>query len=690
MKTIKQLLITVAVLLYSVTASAHDFEVDGIYYKIISESDLTVEVTYKGRSYNENSNEYSGELVIPVTVIYNAKTYCVTNIENDAFHDCTSLTNVTIGNSVTNIENDAFHDCTSLTNVTIGNSVTNIGRYAFNGCTSLTSVTIPNNVITIGTGAFYDCTALTRITIGNSVTSIGSLAFKNCSKLAYVTIPNSVTTIGSSAFSGCKNLASITIPNSLTTIKNETFYNCYALKIQIPASVKTIEDRAFINSEINALVFEAGTDTITIGHDTSYGKPLFNSCKIDSVFINRNIKSKDNYRPPFEGNISLKFVEIGENVTYIPTKLFNDCSKIVDFQIKGNLEFIGEYAFGSCTGIKEVKIGNPEKSRATISRSAFYNCKNLKSVEINNAVIESYAFYNCSNLVSLTIDDKSTSIGTSAFQDCTSLTKLKTGNGIKAIENHAFYNCSSLTEITLGKRINYIGQYAFYNCENIDILYALPKNAINCGEDVFSDNVYKYATLYVKESSIDSYDTNEPWSKFYIDAIGEFNLIYVVDGDIYKEKRYEFDDEITTIIEPTKEGYTFSGWSEVPKTMPAEDIVIEGSFSLNSYTATFIIDGEVYETRTIEYSAKIELPTPPEKEGYTFCGWNEIPKSMPAEDIVIEGNYIEDTTGIKDINCDFEHTEFYNLNGQRITETENITHGIYIIRTGSKTTKIKL
>ena len=44
MKTIKQLLITVAVLLCSVTANAYDFEVDGIYYNILSASDLNSKV----------------------------------------------------------------------------------------------------------------------------------------------------------------------------------------------------------------------------------------------------------------------------------------------------------------------------------------------------------------------------------------------------------------------------------------------------------------------------------------------------------------------------------------------------------------------------------------------------------------------------------------------------------------------
>ena len=113
--------------------------------------------------------------------------------------------------------------------------------------------------------------------------------------------------------------------------------------------------------------------------------------------------------------------------------------------------------------------------------------------------------------------------------------------------------------------------------------------------------------------------------------------------------------------------------------MPAKDIVIESSFSINSYTVTFMVDGELYETVTVEYGAEIELPTPPEKEGYIFTGWIDVPATMPAEDIVIEGRFEVDTTGINAVTLDLEKNEVYNLKGQRITESENLTRGIYII-----------
>ena len=80
-----------------------------------------------------------------------------------------------------------------------------LGLSLFN-CSSLTSITIPNSVTSIGNTAFYYCHSLTSVTIGNSVTSIGSGAFGYCASLTSITIPNSVTSIGKQAFSSCDSL----------------------------------------------------------------------------------------------------------------------------------------------------------------------------------------------------------------------------------------------------------------------------------------------------------------------------------------------------------------------------------------------------------------------------------------------------------------------------------------------------
>lgn len=155
---------------------AHDFEVDGIYYNKINDSEVAV--TYKG--IYGTSAVYSGDILIPETVSYDGTLYSVTSIGEYAFYVCRSITSVNIPNSVISIGNEAFSYCESMTSVNIGNCVNSIGLQAFVGCKSLTSVDIPNSVTTIGSEAFRYCESITSLSIGNSVASIGSYAFYFC------------------------------------------------------------------------------------------------------------------------------------------------------------------------------------------------------------------------------------------------------------------------------------------------------------------------------------------------------------------------------------------------------------------------------------------------------------------------------------------------------------------------------
>ena len=144
MKSLIKTALLLLALLLPATATAYDFEVDGIYYDI---NGVEATVTYGNDIWISGS--YHGDVNIPDEVTYNGKTYSVTAIGSNAFWCCNDLTSVTIPNSVTIIDHDAFYGCSSMASVTIPNSVTAIGYSAFSGCSSMTSVTIPNTVTAI-------------------------------------------------------------------------------------------------------------------------------------------------------------------------------------------------------------------------------------------------------------------------------------------------------------------------------------------------------------------------------------------------------------------------------------------------------------------------------------------------------------------------------------------------------------
>ena len=121
--------------------------------------------------------------------------------------------------------------------------------------------------------------------------------------------------------------------------------------------------------------------------------------------------------------------------------------------------------------------------------------------------------------------------------------------------------------------------------------------------------------------------------------IPKYSLSYIVDGVVYKEYKLKEGDVITPEAEPTKDGYTFSGWSWIPSKMPAEDVTITGSFVANNYILNYIVDGEIYKSYEVACDSPITPETEPEKEGYTFSGWSYIPSKMPAEDVTVTGTF---------------------------------------------------
>ncbi len=385
-----KLLLTALISMLCATSFAHDIAVANagktIYYTFTN-NNTELAVSYQGSSYNEFSDEYSGNVVIPKTVTYNGKTYNVTSIGEYAFFDCSNLTSITIPNSVTSIGQCAFSR-SGLTSVEIPNSVTNISGYAFQSCSSLTSITIGNSVTNIGAQAFNACPVLSSVHISdlaawcnisfvdanaanplyyaqhlylngeevkdlvipNSVTSIGKYAFQGCSGLTSVTIPNSVTSINQSAFASCSSLTSVTIPNSVTNIYTSAFRNCSGLtSVTIPNSV------------------------------TSIGSSVFYNCS------------------------SLTSVTIPNSVTSIGSSAFYNCSSLTSVTIPNSVTSIGTYSFGNCSGLTSVTIPN---SVTILAGAAFYNCSSLTSVTIPKSVtgIGGDTFRSCSNLTSVKVE----------------------------------------------------------------------------------------------------------------------------------------------------------------------------------------------------------------------------------------------------------------------------------------------
>ena len=378
MKKLLQIpLLLVALFLTTIPISAYDIYDDGIYYSITDATAKTVEVTYRGSSYDSYTNEYSGSVIIPSSVTYSGTTYSVTSIGLGAFYGCTDLTEATIPNSVTEIGDRSFEDCTGLTSVTIPNSVTSIGKSAFSGCTGLTSVTIPNSVTSIGGSAFYKTAWYdnqadgviyinnvlykykgtmpegTSISINDGTMSISPSAFYKCTGLTSIAIPNSVTEIGESAF---KNTAWYDNQDDGVIYINNVLYK---YKGPMPSGTSIVIKDGTVSITPSAFSGYTGLTSVTIPNSvTSIGGSAFYKCTgLTEITME---KGNDSISIMSNGDFACKKVYIGRplkytNIDYATNyNLFNTVSELtIDYEIAE----LTDYMFKNCTKLKVLSVG---------------------------------------------------------------------------------------------------------------------------------------------------------------------------------------------------------------------------------------------------------------------------------------------------------------------------------------------
>ena len=153
-----------------------------------------------------------------------------------------------------------------------------------------------------------------------------------------------------------------------------------------------------------------------------------------------------------------------------------------------------------------------------------------------------------------------------------------------------------------------------------------------------------------------------------------YTLTYLVDGAVYKTYSIKEGAAITPERHPVKKGYTFSGWSEIPEVMPAHDVTVTGTFSVNSYKLTYMIDDTVYKEVMYEFGAKI-TPEPKPQGDYLSFEWVGVPETMPAHDVTVTAVYI---TGIHELMMMAQQglARIYAPNGKRLSKPQK---GINIV-----------
>ncbi|MBQ7443154.1 MAG: InlB B-repeat-containing protein [Bacteroidaceae bacterium] len=132
-------------------------------------------------------------------------------------------------------------------------------------------------------------------------------------------------------------------------------------------------------------------------------------------------------------------------------------------------------------------------------------------------------------------------------------------------------------------------------------------------------------------------------ARFAENPADTYTLTFVIDGTTILQQALAEGDAITAPEAPEREGYTFAGWTPaVAATMPAADVTYTGTYTVNQYVVTFVIDGTIAQQTTQNFGTAISAPAVEEREGYYFSGWQPaVATTVPARDVTYNGYYVE-------------------------------------------------
>lgn len=535
-----------------VANAAFDFmepNADGkpIYYR--KKSDGTLAVSF--RTYDYNS--YSGNVVIPETVVHDGTAYTVSDIYSNAFAECPDLYSVTIPATIDEPTGATiFLNCTSLKEVNLPDGLQWLPGYMFKNCTSLESVEMPASVAWLMGGNFQGCESLKSVTIRgresdssvalpDGITSIGADMFNGCKSLKSINVPSTVTWILDRAFKGCESLSFITIPAGVTRISYQAFKDCTGLhdvnsEIVRPDQMERVAADIFDGIspclmipkgslsyytgspwDACSTIFEPVCDFVEANADGAPVYYSFTDTGKTAVTVTRCTPVGNAYRGDLVIPATVNHGGTNYPVVAIDEQAFMYCYDLNSVVIGDNVTEIADFTFryGSThANITSVTLG---KSVTKIGQAAFSGCTALASVTVPSSLttIMPEAFYGCSSLKSFNFPKAITYVGMSAFKGSGLETAIFSSTNDFEIRYQAFKDCKNLKSVVLpGANIDMESQ-VFYGCDAIEKVTLESKNPSYYGlQYVFEDAVAAGATLYVPNGWKTKYSNNSIWKKF--------------------------------------------------------------------------------------------------------------------------------------------------------------------------------
>lgn len=385
-----------------------------------------------------------------------------------AFDACSSLTEVTIPESVIVIGESAFNGCTNLKSINLPDSLMSIDQYAF-AATGLVDVIIPESALTIQEGAFSQCQSLQSVQLPEGMTRLYSDVFSGCSALSSIDIPSGVTVIDNRAFYGCTSLNGITLPDNLLEIGYQVFANCTSLThISLPNGLEYLDGTFAGCTALSSIRLPSGIQWMN---------GVFSGCiSLTSLTIPNSVTQLSG----LDGCTSLQTVVLPTQLEVIEAGTFSGCKQLDSVTIPRAVTRIEQNAFKDCYNFSTIYYQGTETEWTDIQIDSYGNSMLLSCPQIYyNAEIPEETSGECGKDLIWGFDQASGKLIISgsgamyAFAEAPwapladKIASVEIGSGITNISADSFADCNNLHAVTLPETLDSIESNAFLNCGSL-------------------------------------------------------------------------------------------------------------------------------------------------------------------------------------------------------------------------------
>ena len=487
------------------------FVIDNVDYIVEYDENTDAYASVLGYEVDEENNSLLAEkVVIPSEVEHNGESLTVSTIANNAFVDCYTLREITLPSTITVIGDGAFAGALNLSKIVIPDDCRfeYFGNSVFDGSRALDylSEKSPDGEIIIGQNVLYAYLGSeTDYTVPDEITIIADMCFFG-SEIENITIPETVEYIGPYAFASCFELKEITVPDSVAEIADGTFSYCMNLEtLNLGDELEYIGLRALEGTKVKS---------VYIGKSVANVLGAFAGCNtIENITV-----SSDNEHYSTDGKALYYKYDFDDESPVYSLEYYIIGSDTDEFTVPENVSEIGNYAFYNCKQLKKVNLTSYVEIYAYsfayctfesfdfskvyyIGNNAFEGCENLRSVDLSNTYfVNNSAFENCTALSEVVFGDGISYIGMAAFRN-TALTEVNVGGDYTVVDEGAFQNCPDLRRVNFNDGVYSLGEYLFTGCPSLERVYIAEsvedfyENALAECEDIVFE-VVKYSAGY--------------------------------------------------------------------------------------------------------------------------------------------------------------------------------------------------